>query len=55
MLRDMALVDDVAALSTLVEPQRRQIYEHLFEHREPMTLTAVADELELDAPWSPST
>jgi predicted ArsR family transcriptional regulator len=47
MLASMGLVEDVAALGTLVEPQRRQIYEHLFEQRADLTLTQIADQLEL--------
>lgn len=47
MLASMGLVEDVAALGLLVEPQRRQIYEHLFEQRSPSTLTEIADDLEL--------
>lgn len=47
MLGGMGPVDAVAALSTLVEPQRRQIYEHLFEQRVPLSLSQIADELEL--------
>jgi predicted ArsR family transcriptional regulator len=47
MLRVMGLAEDVAALGLLVDPQRRQIYEHLYERRTPLTLTEIADDLEL--------